>query len=767
MKIFRMNIDVYLYIVTFTMSDPSLDISGVVPFAHLCKCFELMSTAKTAKARKRYLRLFVEAYTTKTRNFYPVLRLMTPESDLKRVFGIKERTLASIVLDAYGLSETSADGKRLLRWREGEGDLPAIIYSLVLARSTTKSRWNLKNINTFLDELAEAKGTSEKKLVFRQVVSKLQATEVKWLCKIILKKLRYGTSLTPLLEVFCPHAADFYTFRADLEHVCQQIQDPNFKVDEAMELELFVPFQPMLSARQRPLDIPKNMSAPYFVETKYDGERVLIHIQKKKTRFFSRYLQNSTSLYTKLIREVRRALDKSVKSCILDAELLVWDEEKGCIEPFGGARAIAPKGEEEDKKHFFLKIFDILHLNGESLLQHALYERKDLLYNHIKNIPTRVETVTHIECSTIEKVVSLFKQATEEKEEGIVVKNPRSPYMPNVRSKDAWVKLKPDFVSNIAADLDVIILGGYYGEGKKSGGKLYSYLIGVQNNDGTQYYPVGKVATGLTDQEREYLLEELEEDWICGVPENVEPGTDTPDVWIDPEDSRVLEVRAMQIIPCEKRPSGVTFRCPRIERIRYDKEPEGIITLERLQGLIREVADMDESGMKSKPTTVSRKKVYTPLTTPTDVKHVHVQSDLFKGQVFYVCGNAWQKEKRQELELMIHEHGGTFYQNYNPKVSYVIAESEIAQLKGIIEESKKREEILERDWDYQSMKVVELKELLRKRFLKISGKKSELVERLKENDKRLHPIYVVKPEWLKESVKHQTFVKFTKENMWK
>ena len=390
----------------------------------------------------------------------------------------------------------------------------------------------------------------------------------------------------------------------------------------------------------------------------------------------------------------------------------MWDEEKGCIEPFGGARAIATK----ENKHFFLKIFDVLHLNGDSLLQHALYERKELLYKTIKEIPTRVETVKHTECETIEEVVALFRKVTKEKEEGVVVKNPRSPYMPNVRSRDAWVKLKPDFVSNIASDLDVIILGGYYGEGKKSGGMLYSYLVGVSNNDNTQYYPVGKVATGLSELERKYLLEELEEDWICNCPENVEPGTDTPDVWIDPEDSRVLEVRAMQVIPCEKRPSGVTFRCPRIERIRYDKEAEGIITLERLQGLIRESATLQESGMK----TPTRKKEYKPLTTPTNIDKIVVKTDLFKDQVFYVCGNAWKKEKREVLETQIHENGGTFYQNYTPQVTCVIADTSTAQLKSILDFSKNRKEMLEGDSDYPLMRVVDLKELLRKRIWKLS-----------------------------------------------
>ena len=690
------------------------------------------------------------------------MRLMVPEADLQRVYGIKEKVLALIVLDAYGISKSSDDGKRLLQWREGEGKLPAIVYSLALARSTAKSRWTLQEVNVFLDSLASAKGLKDKKKIFAQVVSKLHAREVKWLCKIILKKLRYGASLPTVLNAFYSKASDLYAFQANLEHIGNVLKDPNFILEDSLELKIGVPFQPMLSSRRKPLDIPKTMDSPYFVETKYDGERVLIHLQKRKTTIFSRYLQNSTSLYAPVICQLRAALDKNTKSCILDAELLVWDEEKECIEPFGSARAIAASGPKD--KHFFLKIFDVLHHNGNTLIDHTLDERKKVLYAIIKDIPTRIETVKHIECDTIEKVVSLFRRATSAKEEGIVVKNPRSPYMPNVRDNKAWVKLKPDFVSNIASDLDVLILGGYYGEGEKAGGKLYTYLVGVKNNDGSEYYPVGKVATGLTEQNREMLLEELEEDWVSECPVNVLPGGDVPDMWISPEDSRVLQVRAMQIIPCEKRAAGVTFRCPRIDKIRYDKSSEDIITLERLHDLILKAPEMEESGMKSK--VKAKKTERKPLTSPTDVSALEVTSDLFQGKVFYVCGNAWEKEKREKLETCIHRFGGTFHQNVGPQVTIVLADMATTQLQTLIEESKMRRQRQKEDKDYPHQRVLDLKDLLRQRHLKLSGRKAELIERLEEYDTKVQPIHVVKVEWLRQSIERGICIDFTGDYMW-
>jgi len=128
----------------------SIDISNKVPFLHLCELFERMSVSKSAKSRKVLLHKLVDQYVGLTKNYYPILRLMSPEADLKRVYGIREKTLATIILETYSISEKSEDGKRLLKWKEGEGNLPAIIYSLALARSTAKSRWTLQDVNTFL-----------------------------------------------------------------------------------------------------------------------------------------------------------------------------------------------------------------------------------------------------------------------------------------------------------------------------------------------------------------------------------------------------------------------------------------------------------------------------------------------------------------------------------------------------------------------------------------------------------------------------------------
>lgn len=746
------------------MLKQSRDISDQVPFKHLCELFERMSKCKTSAKRKVPLKKFVDQYARLTRNFYPVLRLMAPECDFERVYGIKERTLATMITQIYGIPKASADGKRLLKWREGEGDLPSVIHSVVLSRTTAKSVWTLKDVNTFLDELSDAKGTDAKVSIFKGIVSKLFAREIKWLCRILLKKLRYGTSLPPLLDSFCPRSSQAYTFRSNLKSLCGEIQKPQFCIEEIMKLKLFVPFQPMLSARSKPFDIPKHMHPPYFVETKYDGERVLIHKQKRKIKVFTRFLRDSTSLYLDALLTIQTSLGKNVESCILDGEILVWDEEKDCIEPFGGARAISTSGH-SDGKHFFLMMFDILLLNGESFLNHKLEERKQLLNKVVKDMPTHIETVKHKECETVEEVVHLFRKANEAKEEGIVVKNPRSPYLPNARNREAWVKIKPDFVSNIAADLDVVILGGFYGEGGKTTGTLYTYLVGARNEDGSEYYPVGKVATGLSNRTRKLLLKALEDHWIKECPLNVFSEFDKPDVWISPEDSYVLEVRAMQVIPCEKRSSGVTFRCPRIEKLRPDKGCTDAITLKRLRSLIREQALLKEQGMKS---TVRKttKKYYKPITLPTNVENVPITSQIFHGKVFYVCGGAWRKKERKEYETIIHQQGGKFYQNFGPKVDYVVADKSTIQLKGILQKVQKVNQPQSDASKYETLRVVDLKKLLRERHQKVSGRKADLIQRLLENEKKKKQVSVVKGEWLKECANQHSLIDLKKEHVW-
>jgi DNA ligase-4 len=747
-----------------------MDLSTQVPFKHLCKLFEMMSSSKKPKHRKLILEKWISAYRSKTKNYFPVIRLLAPECDLDRVYGIKERTLANLILDVYNISKQGSDGKRLLHWREGEGDLPSVIYSLILARSTSDNKWFLSDVNHFLDKLSETKSYAEKLTIFRGIVSKLDATGVKWLSMIILKKLRYGTSLFPLLETFLPGASEIYTYKANLKYLCQRINSESFDFEQEKALELFVPFQPMLSARNKPLDIPLKMEPPYFVETKYDGERVLIHVHKRQIKIFSRYLRESTTLYMKALPEIKFSLKKTVGSCILDAELVVWDEERECIESFGGVRAISKAGEKEDGKHYLFKVFDILYLNGNSLLEFPLFERKQKLYNSIQETSNRVEIVEHSECETIEEVTELFREANDKREEGIVVKNPRSPYIPNARRKDIWVKVKPDFISNIASDLDVVILGGYYGEGKKTVGKIYSYIIGARSEDSSCYYPIGKVATGLTERERSFLLDELKDSWTFDCPINVLPDTyDNPDVWINPEDSLVLEVRAMQVIECDKRLAGITFRCPRIEKIRLDKMTSDCASLKNLRELIRSEAKIDESGFKS-ISKRSRKKVYVPLTRPTDVSSVDVKSSLFAGKVFYLCGGAWQKEFREDIEKKIYQYGGKFHQNYSPSVNIIIADKMSTTLKSLIEQEKHNRSILVQkrngDIKYETKRVTDLKAICRQRRLKVSGRKSELILRLEEFDQILKPTLIVRTNYLEDCINQNKMIEPNLDNSW-
>lgn len=152
-----------------------------------------------------------------------------------------------------------------------------------------------------------------------------------------------------------------------------------------------------------------------FAEIKYDGERMQIHVlnqqETDRIRIFSKSGRNSTidRKYTHQIinqtldlcnndREFKvyfgkEPIDSLIKvdEVVLEGELLVYNSEKKEIEPFGGIQAFS-RGSivETDKRYVLIKFFDILHLNGTSLLRIPFIERRRILDAVVRIIPTRV-----------------------------------------------------------------------------------------------------------------------------------------------------------------------------------------------------------------------------------------------------------------------------------------------------------------------------------------------------------------------------------------
>lgn len=236
-------------------------------------------------------------------------------------------------------------------------------------------------------------------------------------------------------------------------------------------------------------------------------------------------------------------------------------------------------------------MFDILTVNGKSLESASLRKRREILQNIMGESKGRVEFHPFKTCSTGEDVMRALDDAILNNEEGIVIKNPRSKYVPDGRLP-LWIKIKPDYVEGLSDPVDLAVIGGWYGSGGR--GKLVShYLCAVQGPrnevDGTMTYRTFcKVGSGMNYKEMEGVSKlpwrQFNRDkppkWLqAGRALKV-----TPDVILDPQHFPIVAVKAEKIVPSAEYAIGYTLRFPRLQAFRHDKPNEDIWTENEVEG---------------------------------------------------------------------------------------------------------------------------------------------------------------------------------------
>ena len=301
--------------------------------------------------------------------------------------------------------------------------------------------------------------------------------------------------------------------------------------------------------------------------------------------------------------------------------------------------------------------------------------------------------------STQDDVLDALNSAIENREEGIIVKHPDSVYKPDKRKDSGWFKIKPDYEHNVMSDLDLVIVGGYYGSGRRS--KIIShFLLAVSDNSITDssktYYTFGKVGSGYTDLELKQILDKLDPNWVKVKPENVRSASEKPQVWVNPEKSVVVCVRAAEMIVSEKYFCGFTLRFPRLESVRDDKDCSSILTESELKELWNtyqgKLATSFSSGdaippPKKKQRIVTR-KANQPITIDerfkaTDFSKVEVETSVFDGREFCVMAVPDGKTK-SEIETRVVQNGGKIVQNANKETFCVITDKLNLRLRNLI-----------------------------------------------------------------------------------
>ena len=500
--------------------EPPDMLDSKIPFSDVCTMFERISSINGKEPKRKIFGLLLNTWRTqhsklypnkesgKRDSFYPLMRLCLPHLDRKRAaYGMKETVLAKYYIEVLGIAKSGADALKLLNYRaptSGKtqaGDFAAVAYFVLKNRCPQEGSLMVSDMNSLLSKIAVSNAAHDRatvKQTLQQILRSTTAVEQKWLIRIIMKELKLGINENSILSLFHLDAVDLFSVCADLEKVCVDLIDPTFRLNEAA-IQLFSPFRPMLGQRASiPQAVKLADGQAFYVETKFDGDRMQMHKQGDEYRYFSRSSKDYTSSFGSSSSEgsftpqIHSAFSPEISSCILDGEMVGYDVTDDTFIPKGDnidVKAINSQlaGKYQGMQQCFV-VFDILMVNGRNLANLTLRERAlemDKVFSPVKGL---LHAVDRLEVSTRDELVASLNDAIDKREEGILVKLPNSTYQPDKRKGSGWLKLKPEYMDSLSDQLDLLILGGYYGSGKR-GGIVSHFLLGIAETPSPGHYP--------------------------------------------------------------------------------------------------------------------------------------------------------------------------------------------------------------------------------------------------------------------------------------
>jgi DNA ligase 1 len=369
-----------------------------------------------------------------------------------------------------------------------------------------------------------------------------------------------------------------------------------------------IPVAPMLAKPTKSVqEVLKRLNGLKFTcEYKYDGERAQIHLLSDgTTKVFSRNLLDTSEKYPEVPMFVKEALgtpsstasmDVTVTSFVLDAEVVAWNSKTEQFVPFQvlSTRKKTEESAETAKVQVIVQAFDLMYLNGKSLLNHTLSERRALMHQYFHPVPGKfqfAQYLDHMEDGDTIVLEEFLENAVKAQCEGLMIKtlDVNAIYEPSRRSLN-WLKLKKDYLEGLGDSVDLVPLGAYHGRGKRTG--VYgAYLLACYDPDTEEFQSVCKIGTGFSDEDLRTLADNLNKHVIPTKSSqyNVSDQLEC-DVWFDAV--QVWEVKAADLSKSSTHRGadgktgetgrGIGLRFPRFERLREDKRPNMATTSDQI-----------------------------------------------------------------------------------------------------------------------------------------------------------------------------------------
>lgn len=507
-------------------------------------------------------------------------------------FGMAEKMVAHAVARAYDVPMV-----RVARMAVRSGDLGAVAAQLTVGRGASLS---IDQIFKLLTQVALTSGPgaqTEKIDMLAALLRQADAVEAKYIVRTVLGTHRIGAAEMTFLHGLSKAAGGSkkdkalleyaYNVLSDLGEVAFRVMRGGLKSLARVRPQPGVPVRMMLATRVEDLDeVPSHLRGELFAEYKYDGERLQVHKDGHgEIRAFSRRLEDITHQYPEVIARIRSNL--KARSAIIEGEVVAIDPKTKRLLPFQVVmqRKRKLKIERYQKEvPVALFLFDLLYLDGKSLLGAPLVERKLLLGKHLKaRAPVAVGDFVRTE--EISDVEEYFHKAIAHGAEGVVIKGASSPYEAGHRGW-YWIKFKKEYAKNLADTFDVVVVGALHGKGSRAG-RYGSFLVAAFDPKTNKYYSFTKVGTGITDAALRRLPRVLKP-YLIPQKHRLVVTNMAMDVWFEPAmvveiSGADLTVSPVHTVATDRlKKGGIALRFPRLVRFRSDKTPEQATTVQEI-----------------------------------------------------------------------------------------------------------------------------------------------------------------------------------------
>ncbi len=519
--------------------------------------------------------------------------------------GVAEKMTEEAIAAATGFTKENA----VMSFRK-TGDLGLTAEELVAKtrlRRMLSNKFTISEVFETMLKIATRSGVGSQEGKIKHLSELLAAsspTEARYITRFAMGQLRLGVGDATILEALAKaftgsreakeRLEEAYNICSDLGRVGEVLMRDGIKGVEHIKVTLFSPVRPALAERlPTAKEILEKMGGTAAVESKYDGLRTQVHVDKtaKRVEIFSRRLEKLTPMFPEL---VKAALEEvHAKKAIFEGEAILFDEVSEQFRPFQetiqrkrkhGVEAMST----EMPLHIFA--FDLLYLDGEDYLDVPYKERRKKLEEIIKGSGT-LRLSGKIVTNSPKEFEKYFEQEISDGLEGVIAKDLNAKYIAGAR-KFSWIKMKRSYKGELSDTLDLVIIGFYRGRGQRTEFGFGGLLAAVYNDKKDVFESVTRIGTGFSEEMMKQFRDILSKIKKDKKPARVVSVME-PDFWVEPK--YVVTVRADEITKSPMHMAGAetqddgssigyALRFPRIVSggIREDKSSEESTTTKEL-----------------------------------------------------------------------------------------------------------------------------------------------------------------------------------------